>query len=165
LSPPDETKTRNTSTHPILKGKSVKITQTILTLTLLLCTAWAGAETGERYEDSIRKYGNPIGKLIRSNQVVYLFKNNTETIRQEYDLEGNCTKSELIGDQFPSVDNIDSGYEIETGKGLKISITPTLLALIAILSIAAVLIVILSKKIRNNQFETGQQKPTTLNCQ
>jgi hypothetical protein len=134
LSPPDETKTRNTSTHPILKGKSVKITQTILTLTLLLCTAWAGAEPGERYEDSIRKYGNPIGKLIRPNQVVYLFKNNSATIRQEYDLQGNCTKSELISGQFASIDNGDSAVQIKSGKkGLKVSITPTLLALVGIL--------------------------------
>lgn len=83
----------------LCRGGRMNTKQLIMVGSILLGVLSAGAERGDRLEDSIEKHGTPIAKLVRKNQVVYLFEDGSSTAREVYNLDQICIKSDFISDE------------------------------------------------------------------
>ncbi|WP_372809057.1 DUF2726 domain-containing protein [Pontiella sp.] len=73
----------------------MKTTYIACAILLVLGAAKTDAEVGDRFDDSVKKHGNPIGKLVQKNQTVYIFQAEGGLIREIYDRNDLCVESDF----------------------------------------------------------------------
>lgn len=73
-----------------------RYTIAILTVAGALACPITMAEVGDRYEESVKKHGEPMGKLVMKDQVAYMFSSKNLLVREVYNTEGICIESGFL---------------------------------------------------------------------
>ncbi|WP_372847037.1 DUF2726 domain-containing protein [Pontiella sp.] len=73
----------------------MKTTYIACAILLVLGAARTDAEVGDRFDESVKKHGSPIGKLVQKNQTVYVFQVEDGLAREVYDKNDLCVESDF----------------------------------------------------------------------